>query len=169
MERQHSRQDPFQSCTVKKLGTPYSWVHDRWWTAWSLQTGAMKSEAWHSHRGSRRAGGMCRSKSGEAVDWLKLSVFPSQPLRLHMLSLTQVDWYTHHSFLRLIRPGVNAGQKGSWHSKCVGLLYTKSSHCLGIFSYQQPRLVFDVRNSSCILRDDKTFQKKKARILTVGC
>ena len=80
----------------------------------------------------------------------------------------QVDWYAYHSFLRLIRPGVNAGQKSSWHSKCVGLLYTKSSHHLTIFSYQQPRLVFDVRNSSCILRDDKTFQKRKARILMVG-
>lgn len=75
----------------------------------------------------------------------------------------QVDWYAHPSFPCLIRPGVNAGQKGSWHSECVGLLYTKSSHRLPIFSYQQARLVFDVRNSSCILRDDKTFQKRKAK------
>lgn len=83
----------------------------------------------------------------------------------------QVDWLTdnaHHFFPRLIRPGVNAGHRGSWHRECVGSLYTKSSHRFAIFTYQQSRLVFDVRNSSCILRDDKTFQKRKGRILTVG-
>lgn len=79
----------------------------------------------------------------------------------------QVDWYAHHFFPRLIRPGVNAGQRGIWHSEYVGSLYTKSSHRFAIFTYQQSRL-FDVRNSSCILRDDKTFQKRKGRILTVG-
>lgn len=75
----------------------------------------------------------------------------------------QVDWYAHYSSAHLIRPGVNAGHKGSWHSECVGLLYTKSSHRLAIFSYQQPRLVFDVRNSSCILRDDKDFSEKESQ------
>lgn len=80
----------------------------------------------------------------------------------------QVDWYTHHFFPRLIRRGVNAGQRGSWHSECVSSLSTKSSHHFAVFTYQQSRLVFDLRNSSCILRDDKTFQKRKGRILTVG-